>query len=299
LRQRTALQYASLLFAAAALALPVATLALAAVPMRASRRIFGWRAFWIGHFAAALLLGLAGALPGAVALGLLTVLIGAYSEVEEHGSSIFVSACFAVIATAGSAAVGFSALIGKTKGSIVGQIHDEVAEVARQMAEYNPKIDINADAIFYQVPSLVAVLMIVALAMGLIWENRAMRALKRPRAEGLREQLVAFRVPDACVWLAMASILGAFALRGKYPVIEGASMNALNVFVALYFFQGLAVVAQALEAFKVGAFWRGFWYVMIVIQLHLLVSLLGFVDYWVDFRAKLPKGRPFQSNREA
>ena len=281
------------------MALPLATLVFAGVPMRASRRAFGRGAFWGGHLATALVLAAFGAGPAAIGLTLLTALVGVYAEVDEHGSSVFASSFFAVAGTLGAALIAAGALMAKTKGAIVGNVKSEVAEIARQMTEYNPKIDVNVDAVVYQMPSILAIVLILALAASLIWENRTLRWLKRPLDGGMRERLTGFRVPDACVWIAMLAILGSFASWGKYPTIENSALNVLNVLVAIYFFQGLAVTARAFDAFQVATFWRGFWYVMIALQLHVFVSVLGFADYWADFRTRLPKARGrLESNKQ-
>ena len=299
MQRKPALHFALLLFAAVALTLPLATGVFAAVPMRASRRVFGRGPFWTGHLLGVGIFALLGVWPAAAALGLLAALVGSYAEVEEHGSSVFSSACFAVLATLGAATIGIAAWIATTKGNVVAVMRTEIADVARRMIEYNPKMEINVDAIVYQTPSLLAVVLMLALAAGLAWENRALGWLRLPKAEGVRERLSEFRIPDVCIWMTMLAILGGFALRGRYPAVENVSLNALNVLVALYFFQGLAIVARTFKAFEVTFFWRGFWYVMIAVQLHFLVSALGFADYWLDFRTKLAKARPFKTNREA
>jgi uncharacterized protein YybS (DUF2232 family) len=71
--------------------------------------------------------------------------------------------------------------------------------------------------------------------------------------------------------------------------LEALSHNALNVLLVLYFFQGLGVVARFFQVIKLSSFWQGFWYIMIVFQLLLLVSVLGFIDFWIDFRERLVK----------
>jgi hypothetical protein len=83
-------------------------------------------------------------------------------------------------------------------------------------------------------------------------------------------------------------ILGAFLKHGKEP-LEIASVNALNVLIVLYFFQGLAVISNVFRSFKVAPFWQAIWYTLFVLQLFLMVSLLGFVDYWLEFRVRLAR----------
>jgi uncharacterized protein YybS (DUF2232 family) len=97
-----------------------------------------------------------------------------------------------------------------------------------------------------------------------------------------------FRAPDACVWMMIVAILGAF-LKHDFSEIKVVSTNLLNVLVVVYFFQGLAIVSYVFEALKVSPLWRGIWYLLILVQLFLMVSLVGFVDFWLEFRERLSR----------
>jgi uncharacterized protein YybS (DUF2232 family) len=67
------------------------------------------------------------------------------------------------------------------------------------------------------------------------------------------------------------------------------SLNVFNVCSVIYFFQGLAVLGKYFEIFKVGFFWRFMWVLLLAVQLPILMSLLGLVDYWADFRKMFTK----------
>jgi uncharacterized protein YybS (DUF2232 family) len=137
-----------------------------------------------------------------------------------------------------------------------------------------------------------------ALALALIGVNKLLTAFSLPGRRfdvSSSEELTLFRVPDPVLWFAMVAILGAFVKHGR-PWLEVISLNALNVLAVLYFFQGLAVIASAFRVFKIGPFWQVLWYFVLVVQLFLMVSLLGFVDFWLEFRERLTR-KPAETNK--
>ena len=68
--------------------------------------------------------------------------------------------------------------------------------------------------------------------------------------------------------------------------------------MGLYFFQGLAVLEVAFRIFRTGAFWRFVIYFFIVGQLFLLLSAVGLIDYWVDFRSRMRRAYRREENRK-
>lgn len=267
------------------------TLVLAAIPMRVARMTFGRSLYWFGHVAVGLGLCAVGLAPFGVSFLVLTVLTGAYAELEGHSQAVFVRGLLAVMVTVGLTAVGTAVWVYSAKIDLGAMLNAQITQVSAQMAKINPSIVISSEALVQQMPSGVLVLLMAALAVGLIGEGRMYHWFNlQPLGRRGREtsDLQAFRVPDAFVWLAILAILGVFLQHGK-PWLEALSLNLLNVVIVLYFFQGLAIVAKFFAIFKVGVFWRGFWYLMIMIQLFLLVSLLGFADFWLDFRDRMVK----------
>jgi uncharacterized protein YybS (DUF2232 family) len=59
--------------------------------------------------------------------------------------------------------------------------------------------------------------------------------------------------------------------------------------MVIYLFQGLAVLEVSFLAFRIGTFWKVLIYVLVVGQLFFLLSAVGVIDYWVDFRQRLTK----------
>ena len=97
------------------------------------------------------------------------------------------------------------------------------------------------------------------------------------------ESLTQVRLPFSLVWAVI--LMGLLAIYGQ-GALHHTGAN-LGLFLSVpYFFQGLAIIQQAFQHYKVGSFARGavffilfFWTGMVI-----LVFLLGLFDTWVDFR---------------
>jgi hypothetical protein len=79
--------------------------------------------------------------------------------------------------------------------------------------------------------------------------------------------------------------------------LEILGVNIVNVMTVLYFFQGLAILEVSLRSFRAGALTRAALYIILVGQMFPLVSAIGLIDYWVDFRRRLRKIR-FSSKKQ-
>jgi hypothetical protein len=96
---------------------------------------------------------------------------------------------------------------------------------------------------------------------------------------------LAFKIPDFFVWVTMVSFLLSFVdLKNEGLMTLG--VNVFNVMVVLYFFQGLAIMEWMMNLFKMGFFMRLLTYLIVVGQLFFLLSAVGFIDFWVDFRQR-------------
>jgi hypothetical protein len=273
-------------------ALAALTYVFATIPMRVMRKTYGSGAFWAGQF-----LVTAGFIAGGLwTMGLaylaLAILVGTYSEIEEHGAGVFASSATAVFATLGLAAVGAAFWIQKTQAHVMDVAKTQLAALAEQATKVNPQLQIDMDALMAQLPSGVVIVLIVSLACALIWEKRAAMWMKLPsREEIFGQNLSAFRIPDFMVWVAIVCLLGAF-MHGLPGWTEKLAINGLNIVIVLYFFQGIAVASQAFRVYKIGVFWQSLWFFIFTVQLFPLVSLIGFTDYWLEYRVRLVKKAP-------
>jgi hypothetical protein len=226
-----------------------------------------------------------------------TILVGVYSEVEEHGLSIFNSAALGVLASVGAAGVGIGGYVLHTKNALQVLAHGWADKALEQFTAMNEGAPVTIEDLLQQAPSIVMIVLFITLWVALLWE-RPLRSLFRvaPKEVTSNERLLAFRVPDLGVWVMIASIAGAFIKHGV-AALEVASLNVFNVMVAIYFFQGLAVVASAFRQMKLGPGWRALWYVLLVVYLNFIVSLLGLVDFWIDFRDRMAREKTVRNDK--
>jgi hypothetical protein len=263
-------------------------MAVNAVPMRLIRRNYGRGIYWVSHLAVAGAMIAAGLPMQAGAFLLVALMMGAYAEVETHTNSVFSAGTVAVSIAVGAGIVALASIQRFSKLNVVSAIRAELETFITQLQAVHPQTSANVDSLMQQLPSAVIVLLVLALAAGLIWEKRASVWAKLPWLEKTPPNLRTFSVPDIFVWLTMAAVLGSFLQHGT-PLIETLSLNMINLVVVLYFFQGIVVVSHLFEVFKVSPLWQAIWYVLIVVQLFLIVSIIGFADFWIDFRRRLAK----------
>jgi len=264
------------------------TAILGAAPLRVLRQLTGSNAFWfIGTTLVAASVA-AKWYPLAVILGAHVILVGVFSEFEDREFTLRQSAFFSVILTA---LLGFSSFYAWTvvagKGWLA-QMVEAINPLVEKAKSMNVELlkDLKAQDIIAQLPSAVVVFLIMSLALALIFERRLGRwATVRARKT---EKLTDFATPDFFIWCFIFSLLGAFAQTGM-KTLEFAAINVFNVAIVVYFFQGLAVLGKYFDTFQVSAFWRFLWIMLVVVQLPILMSLLGVVDYWANFRKAFVK----------
>jgi hypothetical protein len=282
------LRYVLLLFAVAAFSVSAVTIVFSACSMYALRRVYGRSAFGLGVLAIAVaLLAAQQVVLGAVTLGL-AILIAVQAEIEEHGGSVFYSGASAVLASLGSVAFGCGLWKHFTKASLTAELRQQLQPVVDKMAELTSGTVITVDEILQQMPSALAIFLVLVLALVLIWGPQLVIAMGERSRHYSRETLLSFKLPDQTVWLAIVALAGAFVKQSP-ALAQVVSINVLNVLVILYAFQGLAVVACAFKMFRVCPIWRALWYFVLIVQLFLMLSVIGFADLWLDVRRRLDR----------
>lgn len=271
-----------------AVILTSATVIFGAIPMRVIRRCYGRMPFWLGGLIATLALLAMGVTSVSLMYFVLTLVIGVYSEVEDHGASLFTSGLVSLLTAVGVSSLTVGLQLIRQKSALIQLLKEELTPIVNSILTAVPSAQLTVDDLVRQMPSMIAIVLVVALALGLISERRMRLLFQLPDAKFFLPQLgrlMTFRMPDLSIWLTIAVVFGAFFQHG-IPWVELLSINLLNVMVVLFFFQGLAVVAFMFRLFRVAPFWRVFWYVLIFSQLALLVMVLGFADYWLEVREK-------------
>jgi hypothetical protein len=148
---------------------------------------------------------------------------------------------------------------------------------------------LEPETLLMQAPSGVVIFFIVSLFVAVVLEDRMRLWMRLPA--GQNHHLSWFRLPDAYVWPLIVALYFAFTRASwpAWPWLQPVSLNILNVLVVLYFFQGLAVIVKAFELLRVAAFWQILFFALILPQMVLFVSVLGLMDYWLNFRVRLSR----------
>ncbi len=277
--------------------LSIFTVILGAPLLRVLRQTYGPLVFWCtGSFVigAAWLLN---AQPLAIFLGAVWMTLGAYSEFEVKGLgwwksgvlSVFFGACF----------TGFTINEAFRANGIntYAEIRKLIVDFLSPIQQLNPTLKLDADILIQQSPSAIACMLILAIGLGLIFERRVFSWLKLPHDKIASQlKLLEYRLPEYFIWVAMtAFLLTMVSFGGKAIAIL--SVNIVNVAVVLYFFQGLAVLEVFLDSMKAGAFTRFLAHIILIGQLFLVVSIVGLIDYWVDFRVRIQRMKTLGTNR--
>lgn len=268
------------------------TYVLGAVSLKTLRRKFGRAGYWTVTIAlSAGLFALQFKLLS-VSFFSLVLLVGVFTELEEHHQSLNVSAFFTLVI---NALVGAGAFVlwATTTGPKWSQtVLGWIEQMLKPLTEMNPGLEIKYFDLMLQLPSIILIMWMGALYLAVLLESRLLGEDETlsTDAVNMRKQLGEFRLPDVCVWLFIASLLGAFGNFGN-QVVEAIAANTLNVSFMLFFFQGVGVVSKFFEKLRLAPFWQTLLMALIVIHLFLFVSVLGLMDYWLDFRSRIAKGK--------
>lgn len=270
-----------------AVVMTTVTVVLGAPPLRVLRLVMGRFLFWILTVGLSLVMFGLGWKPIAIVFLLLTLLVGFYSELLESRWSPLSSAAVAVSLTSiiGSLCFVFWTLrMGKGWYLLLlGSVKSKFEGVALFRGDFN----LGVEDVLLQAPSGVVVLLLLASALLLVTEPRIREWAGKAEESGLT-YLKHFRLPDAFVWITIVSLLGSF-LKSDFKWTQVLAINFLNVCVLLYFFQGLAVFTSLFDKMKLSAFWRVVWTILLILQLFIIVSVVGLVDYWMDFRNRFER----------
>jgi hypothetical protein len=259
---------------------------LGGVPLRGLRTGLGASGYWGLTLAATAALLLAKWWWLALLYIALAVVIGLFCELEERGYSLVAGGLWSVVLTFLMLSGAFAFWVSHQGPGWYLGLAGRLENYLNSIPGWADKVGIEAKDLLLQVPSLIAVILILSLFFALLFQRRV-AALSGHRA-GPIHRLDRFRVPDAMIWVFIFSLAGTF-LSSKGMMIYPIALNLLNVSAVALFLQGLAVISGFFTAFKVGWFWQMVLLVVLVTQLFVLVSLLGLVDYWANFRTRLAK----------
>jgi hypothetical protein len=277
--------------------LSMLTVVLGAPLMRVIRVTYGSVAYWLLGIAATVFFGLIEAPALSVFVGSIWMTLGIYMELERKGLRWIASGLIGILSGCAffAAAAGWN--LQRAGVHNLAAAEALVKQFTDKFYQVNPSFQVDASLLVQLIPSIVVTMLIVALGVGLIFERRAFSWLKLPRERVASQlKLLEFRLPDFAVWISLTAFLLTME-NFNVKALEILGVNIVNVMTVLYFFQGLAVLEVTLRSFRAGALTRAAFYIILVGQLFPLVSAIGLIDYWVDFRRRLRKLR-FSSKKQ-
>lgn len=272
--------------------LSLLTVVFGAPLMRVLRMTYGALAYWLLGITATVFFAFIDAPALSVFVGSIWMTLGIYMELERKGLRWTASALIGIIAGClfftGAALINLEKLgvhnLAAAEALVKQFLNDKVVAM-------NPGLQVDAGLLVQLIPSAVVIILVVSLGVGLMFERRVFSWLNLPRERVASQlKLLEFRVPDFVIWIAMSAFLLTME-NFNVKALEILGMNIVNVVTVLYFFQGLAILEVSLRSFKAGALLRAAIYLILVGQLFPLVSAVGLIDYWVDFRKRLRKMR--------
>lgn len=257
--------------------------------LRVLRQSQGAAKYWLAGLFFVVGFWFLGAIIVASFVGSVWVTLGLYSEFERRGYGWWTSGLIGTFAGFLFGAAG-SAVVLQQQGvknweSFVGVIRESLEMVQ----QFSPEMKLDPGLIASQTPSILVVLLLLSLGTGLAFEAKlfAWTGLARERVAS-HIRLLEFRLPDFLIWMALTGLLLAMVDFGSKP-LSVVGVNVVNISLVLYFFQGLAVLEVLLNALKAGTFTRIVVYFFLVGQLFFVLSAVGLIDYWADFRKRISK----------
>ncbi len=232
----------------------------------------------------------------ATLLGTVWFLIGTYGELEKRGSgwkwASFLSLLGSSVILIGGMAYTLVSL-GINSWDRYALLLSEGLESFQKM---NPSLKFDTNILAQQTPSMLVSLLMMALGNALIFEKRSAKYFKI-HSEKIASQLklLEFQLPDIVIWTFLLAMFFSMVNFGV-PMLSVIGFNLVNLGVILLFFQGLAVLEVFFLKTKASLFFRVLTYIILVGYLFVLLSALGLIDYWVDFRSRLRKAAPVVSN---
>lgn len=258
----------------------------AAVPLRYLRLFFGRTAFWVSSCLGTAILVYFNQLQWALSYSSLCVLIGGYRELEELQVPVFTASVVTILGTAGANLVAlytYSVLAGQNLKTL---FFSKLVPLLEKLQDVEGFKGLEPGQAIWFLPTLMVIMLMLVLCVSL--------SLNDTPETQIKNSLSQFRVADWMIW--------PFLLGLSITVLDFGSerigligTNILFISMAIYFFQGLGVINHYLIRMRAGSFWRMLVYILAFVQLFAFVSVLGILDFWMDFRAK-PKAAQNQLN---
>lgn len=263
--------------------------------LRGLKSFSGSKLYWLAGTVATIALIAAGQSSLAIAFACMFLVVGTYSELEDMELSEGWSAFWAISIGILVGAAGVAFWIASYGKGWYQTLLGYMSTPMEQLAKFQPQTSVTAEDLLFQTPAVLVILVMLSLYMAVLFENRVLKLVHAPLVK--RRSLKTFKVADLFLWVFLASILGTFLDHGLKPLAV-VSANVLYVTLALYFFQGLAVIATGFSKIQLGVFWQILAYFILITQLLIVVCMVGVADFWFEFRNRWKKSAHNEMKRE-
>lgn len=262
--------------------------------LRVIRNVYGSLIFW-----GLILLFLGGAVALkaswlSVVVGSVWLTTGISLELEKRRVSFLTNTVLSLTVGLLICSVGLYGVLQELGINNLDRATEYFKEVVKPMMAPSLKgqLDTEMDyqAIVLQVPSMVFVFLLVSLAFGYLMERRVRHWLRLGKhGHVYKFNFLKFRAKDGVIWVALFSLLfSTLGTMGKdFYWLGIVGSNFVNIFFIVFLFQGIAILENILMRMKAGVFFRSLSYFIFIGQLFLVLSIVGFLDYWFDIRRRI------------
>lgn len=265
--------------------------------LRVIRNVYGSLTFWV---LVLLFLGGTTLLKAdwlSFMVGSVWLTTGISLELEKRKVSFLTNSILSLTAGFAVCMAGLWGVLQKLGVTDLTRATEYFQEAVKPLVKGQVNQELDYAALILQVPSMIFIVILLSLAIGYLMERRIRFWFRMTKHRGVKGYVykfdfLKFKVSDKLIWVALFSLLFS-ALGGFGPsfrTLETVGSNLVNVFIVVYFFQGLAVLEHLLIQIRAGVFLRTFSYFIFLGQLFLVLSIVGFLDFWFDFRSKIKIG---------
>jgi hypothetical protein len=215
-----------------------------------------------------------------------SLLVFFYVLFESMWVELVTVTSFSVLLTGSLTFFSLSVWMASKGQSLSAVLREKAQAYATYTMQLWPSVKVDVDTLVPQIPWAFLAMLSVSLWIALLSESPW---ASRTKDGGLRiSKLQGFQIPESYIWIFLASVFFALADLGL-PAAQKVAVNVFYLSIILYFFQGVAIIGTFFHWQRWGQVWQVIAYVLFITQLFLAVSLLGLVDFWLDFRNRMVK----------
>ncbi len=261
------------------------TLVLAGPSLKALRSYVGEEVYWLFGLLPVMIFLVCGLQAYALVFFAIVICVGIYADLEEQGHSYLVSGAVSLAITCGLAFGTAGLWLSHQESDWIAQLTTQVEGPIRQAFSL-PSGDLPFEIrdVIVQMPSVVVMAVLFTLFLAAAFEHRALAIVGVVKKRS--SFLEAFTVPTPMIWVFTLCLLVSYGGFGSTEV-KLVGQNILNICLSLYFLQGVSVLVVFFKALKLSPFWQFLLFVFLVLQLFLLVTGVGLLDLWCNFRERI------------